>query len=520
MIHRQPGSIIMYNIFYGSAPSAARHWGLSAFRLLALPLLALIILKLISPIGYVGGGSDDWHYLQAARCTAEHGLCLPQSHWWVRFPLVAPMGLSLALLGETRFAILLVPLIYAIAAIILFTLNVARAFGRLPAIVAGCVLVATPVFTKSILQPNVDLVEFTWLMAAILALQSAVSRNSQGLALIAGMFLAITIMSRPSALAILPILTLGFVIAPAEVRKLALPVGIGIAALLSLETVLYWTTTGNPLFGWMLSLHHTRIPSSELATSVDTLKSPLFNPAYIAGWKPSMGIHVHWTIDPVLNILANPQIGGTLMIGIILTAANYKAVGRGEYGGRMPLYLAGAATLYFAILTYGLAIDPKPRMFVPVVAAAAILVGLSSVSLWKARNRLIIGLFMTILAFRSLIYAFETADLRKPEALARQWAISEPSGLAILDMPHRLMTQSPEIRRLPTYPASDARSVIALGVDSCTFLAGDFSPGAWQLARAVPFPKQDSAPVAWLRNHRILFGEADTAVLCLFRRKP
>ncbi|MBY0519792.1 MAG: hypothetical protein K2P79_05130 [Sphingomonas sp.] len=62
----------------------------------ALPVVMLIVVKLVNPIGYTGGGGGDWHYLEAARCAAAHGPCLPQSHWWARFSLVLPMAAAIA----------------------------------------------------------------------------------------------------------------------------------------------------------------------------------------------------------------------------------------------------------------------------------------------------------------------------------------------------------------------------------------------------------------------------------------
>ena len=60
----------------------------------------LFALVLPNPVGYVGGGGDDWYYVQAARCVAAHGWCVPDTHWAARWPLVAPMGLALRLFGD------------------------------------------------------------------------------------------------------------------------------------------------------------------------------------------------------------------------------------------------------------------------------------------------------------------------------------------------------------------------------------------------------------------------------------
>ena len=68
-------------------------------------VISLALILIINPVGFLGGGLDDWHYLNAARCWAAHGPCLPQDHWQGRWPVVAPIGASIFLLGENRFSV-------------------------------------------------------------------------------------------------------------------------------------------------------------------------------------------------------------------------------------------------------------------------------------------------------------------------------------------------------------------------------------------------------------------------------
>ena len=121
-------------------------------------LAAMLVALAINHAGYRGGGADDWHYLEAARCAAaQHALCVPQNHWWARFPLVAPTAILLALGGEGRLTLGLVPLLYASAALILFTLLVERWFGRAAALLGGVLFAAMRAISFVLLQPNVDI---------------------------------------------------------------------------------------------------------------------------------------------------------------------------------------------------------------------------------------------------------------------------------------------------------------------------------------------------------------------------
>ena len=81
-----------------------------ARKLLANPPILWLILGLafvgivsINPIGFIGGGWDDWQYLDAARCWRAHGPCLPHNHWQGRWPVIAPIALSTGLLAKVDY---------------------------------------------------------------------------------------------------------------------------------------------------------------------------------------------------------------------------------------------------------------------------------------------------------------------------------------------------------------------------------------------------------------------------------
>src|SRR3954454_25363365 len=79
----------------------------------AIAVLGLaMLLALLNPIVFVGGGTDQSQYLQAANCYAHHGFCVATNHWETRIPVVAPLGGVIAILGVSRFALALVPIAY------------------------------------------------------------------------------------------------------------------------------------------------------------------------------------------------------------------------------------------------------------------------------------------------------------------------------------------------------------------------------------------------------------------------
>jgi len=170
-----------------------------------------------------------------------------------------------------------------------------------------------------------------------------------------------------------------------------------------------------------------------------------------------------------------------------------------EADGRTLLWLLGAAILYFGAITYAFAIDPKPRMFLPVAAAASTIFAVQAVSLWRAGSRALVGTIAAVAIIFSLSYAAAIPDLRGLEATASQWVRELGPTLAVDDASRRFLTLVPGVRALPVDPPGARRyMIVALGpcTDVARFRAG------WQVERAFAL-----ATVS-----------GEQASLCLFRR--
>jgi hypothetical protein len=119
---------------------------------------------------------------------------------------------------------------------------------------------------------------------------------------------------------------------------------------------------------------------------VDLTKSPLFNVDFIDNWRPAAGIEIHWTVDALLNLLASGSMM-VLPLALALLVVHRRDLGRREGGGAGLLLLIGGAALYFGALVYGFAIDPKPRMFLPVAAVACVTIGVLGSVAWERGGR-------------------------------------------------------------------------------------------------------------------------------------
>jgi 4-amino-4-deoxy-L-arabinose transferase-like glycosyltransferase len=492
------------------AIAAPRGWSVFA------PAFVLILLViLLDQRAYLGGGSDDWHYLQAARCAAEHGFCLPHDHWSQRYLLVGPVGAALALLGESQLTLALVPLLYALGALLLVMLAVRHRYGNAAAMLAGLALAATPAFGDGLLRLNIDRVELALVAAAVLALQHAHDRDSGRWTVLSGVIMGLAIQARPTALAIVPIVLLAILLLRGDRSRPLLWLA-GCVAPQAAEAIAYLLWVGDPAYSWKLSLGHVRIPSSELSPAVDLRQSPLLNPAYIAGWKRPMGLSLHWTIDGFLNFVASPAVSLTLAGAALFIALDRRKLGSEAGGGRALLFLLAASALLFATLVYVLAVDPKPRMFLPIIVVACVTFGLLASRNWRKR-RLLVAACLTLLLAKGLLAAESVVGPDGAAAAAPAWIEREGDALAIEERSARFLALVPEAAVLPRADGASTR-LLLVGEEDCGRAALEAGLGAWQVRRQQRFDERDPRPIGWLRERGLFFAPRATPVMCILGR--
>jgi Dolichyl-phosphate-mannose-protein mannosyltransferase len=442
-------------------------------------LLLVLLLAILNPVGYAGGDSDDWQYLQAARCVADNGFCLPQTHWAARLTMVLPMAAVISIFGESREILWLVPLAFGIVGTVSFAVLVERYFGKMAAVLASLMLVSTPIIGTQFLSPNISIVEFGAVMLSLLTLDIGIGRNDRRWLFCSGLLLGLAMLARSTSAAIVIIMG-AWMIVSGRPRAL-IPLTAGLLSPLLLEALAYLRLAGNPFYGWSLSLAHTKIYTSELSPNVDLSKSALFNPDFIAGWHQTMGIHVHWTIDAAINNLLDPMIGPTLGAALVLML-----VGR-QWLDRRHWLLLGSGILYFCAMTYGLAVHPQGRMFLPVAAAGAAIAGAIGAQLWMRGDRMIVIALVVGLGLSAILISGSAMALRGIEPVAARWAAERPGRMMIDERTRHTLTLEPSLNRLPSAPAARRDHALIIGVNDCPMaMEGDRS--LWAVARSQLFP--------------------------------
>lgn len=433
---------------------------------LAVAGLALVYL-LINPIGFTGGGADDSRYLEAARCWAAEGaMCLPDNHWASRWPALAPIAAGIGLFGEGRTSIGFGTLAGWAASIALVGLLGRLWFDRTIGLLAAALFASIPSVSAWATQPSVDLIELAFQLGALVLATLAYRRQSAALAVAAGVAAALAVQSRETSLVFCGIAALAWLALDRERRGVLLWALAGFGGGMAAEMVAYAVATGDPLARVRLSLGHVTIASPELQPWVDTSRSPLFNPDYIAGWKRAAGIELWWPIDPWLNLLASPVIGFWLIAALGMGLV-YKGEGR-SVAGRIAL----GAGLVAVLLVYALAVDPKPRMFLLAGAAGVLVISGATVGFVRRGKGMVqLAVVALLLAGGAAIIA-RLPDTQAIEGAARDWIAAHPGRIESDSRTVGALTLLPEVRALP--PVGSGRPLrLVLTSASCAALAKD-----------------------------------------------
>ena len=457
----------------GLSQSRNRHIGW-----LAALGVTLALILLVNPVGFVGGGWDDWQYVNAARCWVENGPCLPRDHWQGRWPVIAPIAGIMALLGESRLTIGLPSLAYAIGCLFLLARLGNRLAGPPVGYAAALVLLVMPIFGIELLGPNAEHPELFFLLLSANFIQAYAGRKQAWSAFAAGLSWALAFQVRETAITALPLLGVAaWMLARSDWRALVAAAA-GAAVPFLAELLIYYAASGDPLWRRHLSIAHTQLPSTELAGQVDHSRPPFLNPDYIAGWKHQPGIHIHWALDGLVNLLANVMAGLSIPFSLVLAALFRRRLTTGE---RKIVAWSIAAAIYWAsFLIYVLAIDPKPRMMFVPVALTALALALLLRRLADGGSTALASALLATCWLVGIANILLFPQVRTSEAIAAEWARKFPGAVEADETTRRHLALVPASREFPDLGAD--RPMLAVKLDSeCGAWAAKHFPGKLQL---------------------------------------
>jgi dolichyl-phosphate-mannose-protein mannosyltransferase len=407
----------------------------------------VLLVIVVNPIGFVGGGLDDWQYLNAARCWREFGPCLPHDHWQARWPVIMPIAAFTALFGENRTTVGAMPLVESLICLLLLAAIGNRLFGRPVGWIAALLMLATPVFAIQLLEPSVESVELGFVLAGFLALLAWEKRRLWYLACLAGLFFSFAIQVRETA-GTAALFAFVYVLArKSKPRRTDIFwAGAGFVIPFAVEFIAFWISTGDPFWRRRLDLNHALIPSSELMVLPDPNHGPFLNKNYIANWKRVPGIHVYWAVDGLLNLFANAESGLSLIFVPLLAMFAQDPADRSSRRQAMVLWLVSLFCI--STLIYVFAIDPKPRMMFVPFSMTNMGFALLSSRLFRTRRAIVQTMWLTSACVTLfLVYGYPSDLMMEPAA--RRWLAQLPGQVQIDGNTRRHLALVPEAEALP-----------------------------------------------------------------------
>lgn len=462
------------------------------------------LILLVNPVGFVGGGWDDWQYLNAARCWAENGPCLPRDHWQGRWPVIAPIAAMISLFGETRLSIGLPSLAYAIGCLWLLSRLGNRLAAAPVGYVAALILLAMPIFGVELLDPNAEHPELFFLLAAANFVEGYAERRNAWLAFAAGLSWSLAFQVRETAVAALPLLSIAaWIFAKRDPRALAAAAA-GAALPLLAEALTFLVATGDPLWRRHFSIAHTTIPSTELVGPVDHSRPPFLNPDYIAAWNHQPGIHIHWAVDGFVNLLANSMAGLGIGMSVILSAVFWARLDQADR--RRIEWSLGAGLYWACFLIYVLAVDPKPRMMFVPVAMTAISLAILLRRLSRSNSALLASIVLGLCWAAGMLSVAAHPQIRTSEASASGWLQRFPNLIEADETTRRHLALVPASTGMADLDSN--RPMLAINVDGeCQPWANRELRGKLQLVDHASFGRLND------------FSPSRGGNLCLYRYK-
>lgn len=449
----------------------------------------LALMLIVNPIGYMGGGMDDWQYLTAARCWAANGPCVPHDHWQGRWPIVAPLGAVIALFGDTRFIVGLPSLIFSIGCLILLASLGNRIAGRPVGYMAALLLLVAPAFAIGLLDPSVEATELFFLLCAAWCILLFTERRSYWWAAAAGLSLSMAFQVRETTIAAVPLAVLGLWVFARRDPRAWLFAAVGAAAPLLLEALVFWLWTGDPLWRRELSMAHTQIPSTELMGAIDRNHSPILNPNYIANWRREPGIHIHWLIDGLVNLFCNMNAGTTIPLSVLFFALFGRSLN--QRNRAIVAWCLGIALYWACFLIYILAIDPKPRMMEVPIALTALALSVLLVDRYRQGAKLLVMVTLQIAILLPLLLNLLTPSLRHTEPVFARWQQLYPGQIEAGETMRRNLALVDGAEALPAI--GSGRPMVILGMNSrCAVWAPKATGGALVAVDRAPMTIYDS----------------------------
>jgi 4-amino-4-deoxy-L-arabinose transferase-like glycosyltransferase len=341
----------------------AGHWSatlrLHGLNLLVLLALGLLLLNL-SWVGFTAA-DDDSYRLAALAWLDDTQPNLGTSHWALRHTIVLPIAASIALFGDSEFALLLPSVMYFALlslAVYCFVARITRPeTASKAALIATAAVMVLPICMVEYTRVVAEVAELFWAIAALFTLVATRgTRREVSSAVLAGLMLGLAALTRETAAQLAVILAVVFLMRPQWIsRKAIVLCGAAAALVVGTEMLVYQIVHGDPLYRLMIDLHH-----GDAGGGIDRISDRGAGALSREG-----NIQVHWAIDPFLVILINEEFALTFWLGIAFAIALFRnpALVPTDTRKLISLLFAFATASFVLVALAGPVLNLLPRYF-------------------------------------------------------------------------------------------------------------------------------------------------------------
>lgn len=414
----------------------------------ALVVLGLLVLSW-RWIGYQG--HDDAYFAAAAMDWVRHYPALGTDHWALRYTLVLPIAAVIALTGPSVLALAVVNLAAYVAFLVVHYAALRHWFGWKAAAAVALIGILVPAFPVQATYANPDLVEMTLVVASVWCLVYARERGGPWPALLlSGVLAGLALVTRETAILLLPFFGLLFLLRPAMPRWRYLLIAAGFAAVVGGQMGYFAARTGDPLYRARISATHDQVDRAGMYARAANAEQTFDSEGVLA---------VPPAAAPFGAVLASQKFG--LLFYLAIPAYIVLRL-RGRLSSRQVAALDCASlgalvSFLFVALNAGI-LYVVPRYFMVTAALAAVPVAVLAAELWDRGRRGLVGALALVFALSCtvLLYLENTdplfAEHRIVElaATAREPLHVDPETagrarylLTIRGLEHRVTTAAP-----------------------------------------------------------------------------
>jgi 4-amino-4-deoxy-L-arabinose transferase-like glycosyltransferase len=379
----------------------------------ALLVIAFIVIVTWRWVGFQGG--DDHYYADAATEWLRHIPSLGTSHWSLRYPVVLPIALSFALLGQSTFAVGVVSLGYFIGLLVVNYAFIRRWCGWRTACIATAIALTIPALPVQATYADCDMAEAFFVMVSFWGFMLSIHDNGRpGPLLLSGLAAGLAFMTRETMAALILFYGVLFLVRPAMSRWRYLYIAAGFCLVVAAQMGFFAAETGDPLYRQTISAHHDHVDREDQIARTRLSGNLIDSEGMLSTNK---------YLDPVLALFVSQKFGLLFYLAIPATFAVMVSRTQLPWHRSIAAHAGLLALVWFLFIAInGQILYLVPRYFMLSGIAVSIPLAIAATAMMRRRSRLAMILAGIFVASGLGLLYLENANPLYAETLLVEYA--------------------------------------------------------------------------------------------------